>query len=273
MECTFALLLFVPERYAIVSHPIPDNLQVSKQDSVEIWQLIPLVLAAALLTIGLAMFMSGIQHPIEIIQPVIVVFGGTLAALLLTFPTGQLTQSLKTALARGLRGGTAPAEMIRAMMKVCDISRRDGLLGVAEVRSNSSELEEVCHLIGDAATDSQIQFNLSRRQTGEQLFHQMVCDVFLFAIGYAMLMGTLASIASFVANGQSVNGAVLLPLVCGACLSILMLVLLGRLRSAHLREMIAVDIAYNGARIILEDNNVQRLRNRLVTLVPDGLRK
>ncbi len=257
-----------------MSHPVPDNLQVSKQDSVEMWQLIPLVLAAALLTIGLAMFMSGTQHPVEIIQPVIVVFGGTLAALLLTFPTSQLTQSLKVALSRGLRGGTAPAEMIRAMMKICDISRRDGLLGVAEVRSNSREVEEACLLIGDAATEEQIRFNLDRRQTGERLFHQMVCDVFVFAIAYAMLMGALASIASYVANGSgSFSGAVVLPLVCGACLSILMLVLLGRLRSAHLREMVAVDIAYHSASIILEDNNVQRLRNRLAELVPDGLRK
>jgi len=248
-----------------VSHPVPDNLQVRKHDSVEMWQLIPLVLAAVLLTIGLAMFMSGTQHPVEIIQPVIV--------LLLTFPTTQLTQSLKTALSRGLRGGTAPAEMIRAMMKVCDLSRRDGLLGVAEVRSNSHEVEEVCHLIGDAATESQIQFSLERRQTSETLFHKMVCDVFLFAIGYSMLMGMLASIASFVAQGSgTVTGAVMLPVVCGACLSILMLVLLGRLRSAHLREMVAVEIAYRGATIILEDNNVQRLRNRLANLVPEGLR-
>ena len=58
-----------------MSYPVPDNLQVSKHDSVEMWQLIPLVLAAMLLTIGLAMFMSGTQHPVEIIQPVIVVFG------------------------------------------------------------------------------------------------------------------------------------------------------------------------------------------------------
>ena len=264
---------YVNENNHIVSHPVPDNLQVSKHDSVEMWQLIPLVLAAMLLTIGLAMFMSGTQHPVEIIQPVIVVFGGTLAALLVTFPTTQLTQSLKMALSRGLRGGTAPAEMIRAMMKVCDLSRRDGLLGVAEIRSNSDEVEEVCHLIGDAATESQIQYSLERRLTGERLFHQMVCDVFIFAIGYSLLMGLLASIASYVAHGsEAVTGTVILPVVCGGCLSILMLVLLGRLRSAHLREMVAVEIAYRGATIILEDNNVQRLRNRLSGIVPDGLR-
>ncbi len=253
--------------------PTSDNLFVNRHESAEVWHVIPLLLAAALLTIGLAMFMSGTQQAVDVIQPIIVVFGGTLVSLLITFPLPQLIQALQIALTRGVRGGTAPAEMIRAMLKVCDVSRRDGLLGVAEIRSNSEELEEVCHLIGDASTESVIRFSLERRQMAERMFHQMTSDVFLFSIFYALAMGSLASIVRIVSvDGDKLSGANVLPFVTGVSLMILMLILLGRLRSVHFREMVVVDIAYRGAAIILEDNNVQRLRSRLTMLVPSGLR-
>lgn len=256
-----------------MSFSTSDELVVRKHEIVEVWQVIPLLVAAVLLTIGLAMFLSGTQQLVDVVQPVIVVFGGTLVALLVTFSLAQLVQAMQIALTRGVRGGTAPGEMIRALMKICDISRRDGLLGVAEIRSNYDEVEEVCHLIGDAATESIIRFNLDRRLEGERVYHRMTADVFLFTAIYAVLTGTLGSLIRVVsAETAGLNGTMVLPFVCGVCLAILMCILLGRLRSAHLRELVVVEMAYRGASIILDDNNVQRLGNRLAMLVPPGLR-
>jgi chemotaxis protein MotA len=245
---------------------------VRKQQSIEVWLVIPLLFAAACLTVGLAMYLSGTEHPSDVVQPVIVVFGGTLAVLLVTFPMAQLNQALQAAVTRGLRGGTAPSEMIRAMMKVCDISRREGLLGVADVRSNSIDVEQACHLIGDAATEPKIQFSLDRRLTAEKMFHQMTCDVFFFTGLYAVLMGLLGSLIRLATTDQVSVSFAALPFVIGVSLAILMGILIGRLRSVHIREMVVVDIAYQGAAIVLDDNNVQRLRSRLAELVPQGLR-
>lgn len=251
-----------------------DIIAVHKHDSIEVWQIIPLLLAAILLTIGLAMFMSGIQHAVDMIQPIIVVFGGTLVALLITFPLGQLSHALQVALTRGIRGGTSPEEMARAMLKVCDVSRREGLLGVAEVRSNSAEVERVCHLIGDAAVENEIQNTWSRSQASERMVHQMAMDIFVFTIVFAILIGALASIVRMVsAEADIITGVNVLPFVSGVSLAILTTMLVGRLRSVHMRELVVVDIAYKSASIILDDNNVQRLRARLATLVPAGLRK
>jgi len=250
-----------------------DNLAVHKHESIEVWQIIPLLLAAILLTIGLAMFMSGIQHAVDVVQPIIVVFGGTLVALLITFPLSQLSHALQFALARGIRGGTSPEEMARAMLKVCDVSRREGLLGVAEVRSSSPAVECVCHLIGDAAIETEIQHTWSRSQSSERMVHQMAMDIFVFTIAYAILIGALASIVRMVSSETEIlTGVNVLPFVSGVSLAILTTMLVGRLRSVHLREMVVVDIAYKSASIILEDNNVQRLRARLAALVPQGLR-
>ncbi len=245
-----------------------------KQESVEIWQVIPLILAAALLSIGLAMFLSGTEDLVDVVQPVIVVFGGALAGLLLTFSPKHIGQSLQWALVRGIRGGTAPDAMIRAMLKICDVSRRDGLLGVADVRSNSPQLEEVCYLIGDAAEESTFRFALERRIAAENRNHQMSTDVFVFTAIYAVLIGMLGSLLLFVTPAEEVfNGAIALPFICGISLAILICILIGRLRAAHLRELVIAEIAYRGASIILEDNNVQRLRSRLSLLASSGLQR
>ncbi len=251
----------------------PDEFVVLKHDPKAVWQIIPLVLAAVLLAVGLAMFMSGTQQAIDVVQPVIVVFGGTLVALLITFPLQQLTHALHFALVRGVRGGTSPAEMVRAMVDVCDVCRREGLLGVAEVRSNSVEVEEVCHLIGDAATATDIEQGWDRRLGSERMLHQLAQDVFALTSIYAILIGAMASIVRMVgADDKLLTGANVLPFVAGVCLTILTTMLIGRLRSVHLKEMVVVEIAYRGATIILDDNNVQRLGTRLSMLVPQGLR-
>lgn len=258
-----------------MSSTTTDGPTVRNTESVEIWQTLPLVLATVLLTIGLSMFLSDTINPLDVLRPVIVVFGGTLVALLATFPIAQLTQALQTALVRGVHGGSSPLEMIRALMKVCDVSRRDGLLGVAEVRSNSRQIEEVCQLIGDAAEDSVIRFRLERCLARERTFGGQSSDVFLFMAVYAAFAGLLGSMVHFVAPGaESVAPAstAFLPFVCGVSLAMLICILLGRLRASHMRELVSAEIAYRGASIILEDNDVQRLRARLVMLVPAGLR-
>ena len=252
-----------------------DELVVQKHDPIEVWQVIPLLLAALLLTVGLSMFMSGTQHVVDVVQPIIVVFGGTLVTLLITFPLSQLVHALQLALTRGIRGGTSPDHMIRAMLKVCDVSRREGLLGVAEVRSSSTEVEEVCHLIGDAAEQSTIETSWQRRCSSESTFHKLAMDVFVFTAVYAVLIGALASIVRIVSveNGADVlTGVNVLPFVSGVSLAILTGILIGRLRTIHLKELAVVEIAYQAALIILDDNNVQRLRARLSSLVPYGLR-
>lgn len=244
-----------------------------RSEGVELWQVIPLILAAALLTTGLTMFLGGIYNMLEVVRPVIVVFGGTAVALLITFSTSQILHSWHVALVRGVYGGTAPIEMVRALLKVCDICRRDGLLGVAEIRSSSVQLDEVCALIGDASDDTAIQFALERRQANERLYHTMVTDVFIFTALYAVMVGMLGSLLHYVGGEEGqLSRAAILPFVCGTSLAIMMAILVGRLRSAHMRELIISEIAYKGASIILDDNNVQRLHARLSGLLPPGLK-
>ncbi|MFK7891830.1 MAG: hypothetical protein AB8B63_13525 [Granulosicoccus sp.] len=244
-----------------------DSVAFNKPE-VKLGQIIPLILAAVLFTIGLAMFLGGTSNLIDIARPATVVFGGTVVGLLVTFPASRILQSWQIALERAVYGGTEPVEMVRALIRVCDISRRDGLLGVSEIRSNSVELEEVCHLIGDAAETPTIQFALERRLAAEYLHHRMVADVFVFSALYALLIGLLGSVLLVFATENMSPQLSALPFVCGASFALIMTILTARLRSSHFRELVVLEIAYRGASIILEDNNAQRLYARLLRFLP-----
>ena len=165
-------------------------------------------------------------------------------------------------------------------MQICDISRKEGLLGVGEVNSNSAALRDACHLICDAADDQQIQLRLDQMRAAEQVHHRMSTDVFLFTAIFAAMIGGLGSIIRALSNALPISptqsleplSVVILPLVCGLSLALLMTILSGRLRTAHQRETMAIELAYQGASIVLEDNNVQRLQARLISHLPHGMR-
>ena len=283
-----------------------EELLINRAPGVELQQIVPLMLGLVMLTVGLAMFLSGTTDGLALIQPCIVVFGGTTVAMLATFPVSHIGQALQLAFDRGILGGTSVDEMIRALLKVCDISRRDGLLGVAEVRTDSRLLGNVCELIGDAAEDQSIRNDNAEHRERETMFHQSHTDVFMFTAIYALMIGVIGSVlravaiwgdsgSSLVASaGQGLRnlnsdvasaavqgvgviessagllGVVVLPAICGVSLALLLTILLGRLRHVHRRELAVIDLAYQGAAIILEDNNVQRLKNRLLWSIPHG---
>jgi len=128
-------------------------------------------------------------------------------------------------------------------------------------------------LIGEASDDSSIRFALERRVASERVLHQTISDVFVFASLYALLFGVLGSLLRFTSSpANEVSSGVLLPFICGASLGVILVILIARLRTAHMRELVVADIAYRGAAIILDDNNVQRLNARLALLVPVSLR-
>lgn len=257
-----------------------EELAVRKSDKIDLLQVISLVSAGALLTVGLALFLSGAENEADLVQPIIVVFGGTVVSLLATFPLQLLGLALQEAVNRGIRGGNSPVEMIRAMMKISDITRRDGLQSVAEVETNSRVLNLICNLVCDAAYEREIRSALDQQRSLETVYHKMLTDVFVLAGVYALLIGTLGSVIRYIANQSTVAsglsgygpGELFLPFICGCSLALLISIMVGRLRVVHQRELVVLEVAYQGAIIVLEDNNVQRLRVRLAQLLPTGLR-
>ena len=62
-----------------------EELIVRRRQRINSWQLIQLVLATLLVTIGLAMVLSDVGDIVDVVRSVIVVFGGAVTGLLLSF--------------------------------------------------------------------------------------------------------------------------------------------------------------------------------------------
>jgi flagellar motor component MotA len=244
----------------------------------EMRNLIPLIIAAMLLMAACAMFLTGIDDIASVIAASLVVLTGTVAALLLTFSRQEVAAAMQAAITRGIQHRTAPSEMITMITMLSDLSRRVGLVGLVDIRTSSSELREVCALIAGAADEVTIRMQLEKRRIMEIAAHKMVFSVLVFAGVYAVVLGMLGSIVQFTrmqsGSGQLLESPIaisLLPLICGLSLALFVVILIGRINVAHLREMVSLEIAYQGGAMILEDNNAERVKMRLADLLPPGM--
>ncbi len=245
----------------------------------EMRNVIPLVVAALFLSSAVAMFLTGVEDAALVIGSSVVVLTGTTAALLLTFARQEVSAALQVAVTRGIQRGTLPSEMITMITMLSDLSRRIGLVGLVDIRTSSSELREVCSLVAGAADELTIRMQLEKRRQVEKAAHKMVFSVLVLAAVYAAILGLLSSVVQFIRmSGLAVQPAdgvwavSLLPVICGFALALFVVVLIGRVNVSHLRELVNLEIAYQGGAMILEDNNAQRVRIRLSELLPPGMK-
>lgn len=245
----------------------------------EMRNVVPLLIAALFLTAAIAMFLTGVDDLFSVIGSSILVLTGTAAALLITFSRMEVSAALQATVSRGIQRGALPSEMITMITMLSDLSRRVGLVGLVDIRTSSSELREVCTLIAGAADEVSIRMQLEKRQQIENAAHKMVVNVLVFAGIYAIIIGATGSIVQFTHlnadSGQAVSASLavsFLPLVCGFSLGLFVAILVGRVNVAHLRELVSLEIAYQGGAMILEDNNAQRVQMRLTELLPPGMR-
>ncbi|MDO6461041.1 hypothetical protein Q4485_10065 [Granulosicoccaceae sp. 1_MG-2023] len=240
---------------------------------------LPLTAAALLITAAVAMFMTGVDDIVSVIGSSVAVLAATCAALFLTFSRREVAAALQMTVARGIQRGTSPSEMITMITMISDLSRRVGLVGLVDIRTSSPELREVCALVAGACDESVIRMQLDKRRRTEKAAHAMVSAVLFFTALYATLTGVLGSVLQY-ARSQAVDVVVpasgsvaMLPLISGLALGLFAVVLLGRVRLAHMRELVSLEIAYSGGAMILEDNNAAHVRRRLTELLPPGMEK
>ncbi len=238
---------------------------------VEMRNIIPLTVAALLLTAAATMFLTGVEDLTSVVSFSFIVLLGTAAALLLTFSPQEVSAALYATVDRGIQRGATPSEMITMIAMLSDLSRRVGLIGLVDIRTSSKELHEVCSLLASAADEVTIRMQLEKRREVEVAAHRMFFSVLLFTAVYAVVIGVLVAVVQYarmqgmvaVGSFQPVVAHILLPAICGLTLALFVAILMGRMNVAHLREMVSLEVAYQGGAMILEDNNAQRVHARL----------
>jgi chemotaxis protein MotA len=239
------------------------------------------ILSGLALIFGAIMLGGSVESFLDLPSFMIVV-GGTLASLLITFPLRDVIQSFQMARQVFAERKVDPNEVVRVIITVANLSRRQGLVALSKVRTDNAILKKALNLIADGASEAIIKETLrieiealkQRRLVAQDAFRKMGS----YSPAYGML-GTLIGLIQMLRNledPKSIGPGMATALITtfyGSMLSTLIfLPIAGKLKSRTLLEVVNLEIIFEGALMILENNNPMLIYEKLSSFIPPRLR-
>ena len=233
--------------------------------------------------IAAAIFEGGDVHNFVNIPGIMIVLGGTAATTLLTFRFKDVLAAFKAAFFVFAQDKNDPMKTVETMIKLCQLSRREGLMKVGDIKTESRFLKKACRLIADSSEEDSIRAVLINEIESLKIRHFMVQDVFrkmgIYSPAFGML-GTLIGLVQMLSKLQDPSSigpsmaVALLTTFYGSFLStMLFLPIAGKLKVRTLTQVMELDIIFEGAISILENNNPTLLYEKLSSLLPKKDRK
>ena len=240
------------------------------------------IISGVSLIVG-AIFVGGDIHNFVNIPGVMIVVGGTAATTLLTFRFKEVAAAFRAAFFVFTQERNDPNEMVGTMVGLCQLSRSEGLMRIGEITTESRFLKKACQLIADSSEEDMIRSALTNEIESLKIRHLMVQDVFrkmgLYAPAFGML-GTLIGLVQMLSKMQEPStigpsmAVALLTTFYGSFLSTMFfLPIAGKLKVRTLAQLINLEIIFEGAISILENNNPTLVYERLSSHVPKKDRK
>ena len=230
-----------------------------------------------------AILIGGSVHNFFNLPGFMVVFGGTIAATLLTFQLKDVITAFRAAFLVFSKKKRDPNDMVATMISLCYITRREGIFKLGSVKTKSPFLKKVCNLIADGAEEELFRKTMAIEVDAMKSRHLMVQDVFkkmgIYAPAFGML-GTLIGLIQMLSSLQdpgSIGPAMAVALLTtfyGSLLSTLFfLPVAGKLRSRTLLEVINLEIIVEGGISMLEDNNPLLVYEKLSSYIATRFRR
>lgn len=230
-----------------------------------------------------AIYIGGDLHNFINVPGLMIVFGGTLATTLITFQFRDVAAAFKAAYFVFSKDKEDPNQAVAVMIKLSQISRRQGLLELSKVKTDSLFLRKACTLLSDGSSEEVIRAALTTEIQSLQMRHFIVQDVFrkmgLYAPAFGML-GTVIGLVQMLSRLQDPSSigpsmaVALLTTFYGSLLSTLFfLPIAGKLRSRTVIEIINLEIQREGAISIINNNNPMIIYEKLSSFISSRLRK
>ena len=217
------------------------------------------------------------------IPGIMIVVGGTLSATLLTFPLNDVMSAFKAAVFVFSSKQDNPNDMVFTMIELCKITRKEGLVGLSKTKSDHAFVSKACMLISDGADEKIISDTLTIEIDAMKERHFIVQDVFTKMNAYAPafgMIGTLIGLVQMLANladPSSVGpamGVALLTTFYGAVLAFMIFgPIAGKLKSITAKEVMNLQIIFDGASSITQDANPRMVYEKLSSYIPSSQRK
>jgi chemotaxis protein MotA len=240
------------------------------------------ILSGVGLIIG-AIIIGGDVHNFINTPGIMIVLGGTTATTLLTFQFADVINAFRAAYFVFTEEKDEPNQMVATMIKLCHISRRQGILELGEIKTKSRFLKKACDLIADGSSEEIIRSALRTEIDSLKIRHLIVQDVFrkmgTYAPAFGML-GTLIGLIQMLSKMQNpatigpAMAVALLTTFYGSLLSTMFfLPIAGKLKARTHLEIINLEIMFEGAISILEVNNPLILYEKISSYIPAKHRK
>ncbi len=230
-----------------------------------------------------AIFLGGDIHNFINIQGIMIVFGGTIAATLLTFQFRDVLAAFKAAYFVFSKDKEDPNVTVATMIQLSRISRRQGPLQLSKIKTESFFLKKACGLLADGSSEDIIRAALTTEMRSLQMRHFVVQDVFrkmgIYAPSFGML-GTLIGLVQMLSRLTDVSSmgpsmaTALLTTFYGSLLSTMFfLPIAGKLRSRTIMELLILEIILEGSLSILNNNNPIIIYEKLSSFISSRMRK
>ena len=222
------------------------------------------IVAGLALIVG-AMFLGGSLSIFVNIPGMMIVGGGTVAATLITFPLGDVFRAFTSAWQVLRQPRRDPNDVIKIMLRLTNLSRQQGLLALANINTPNRFLQKAAQLIADGAEEEMIRNTLRIEIESLKHRHAIGHDVFRKMGTYAPAFGMLGTLIGLVQMLQKISdpsslgpamAVALLTTFYGSLMaSLFFLPIAGKLKARTEQEVLTLEIIFEGAIGILENNN------------------
>lgn len=216
------------------------------------------------------------------IPGMMIVIGGTLAAICVAFPFEEVVQAIYAGFKVFASRKVKVKEVVNIMVKVAEISRREGLMALENVQTENMVLKKSCQLIADNADPNLIQDTLRIEISAMKRRHKVAQDVFKRLAGLSPAFGMIGTLIGLVqmlsrlddpaAIGPSMAVAILTTFYGSLMSTLVFLPISAKLRARTLQEQLHLEIIFEGANSILENNNPRLVYEKLSSFLAPGER-
>ena len=240
------------------------------------------------LAVGLSLIMGAIviggTFDVFINVPgMMIVLGGTLASIMVAFPFEEVIQAFTAAFKMFVQRKTKVRDVVNIMVKVAEISRREGLVALENVQTENMVLKKSCQLIADNADPDIIRSTLNIEINSLRRRHQVGQDVFkrLAALAPSFgMMGTLIGLVQMLSQlddpksiGPAMAVALLTTFYGSAMSTLLFIPIAAKLKARTLQEQLHLEVIFEGAKSILENNNPRLVYEKLSSFLAPSERE
>ncbi len=224
-----------------------------------------------------AILIDGAGSTFYNLPSIMIVVGGTTASTLVTFPLEEVIQAIRGA-GRALGGRkTRPEDVVETMVRLAELSRREGILALENIKTENHVLKKACQLISDNASPQVIETVLHLEIAAMKRRHSIPIAVFqrlgLYAPAFGMI-GTLIGLVQMLVNlhdpkslGPGMSVAMLTTFYGALLAYVVFLPLAGKLTARSKQDELSLLIVFEGVRCILDNNNPRIVYDTLSSFI------